>query len=70
MGADRVRETFQRFAETEALGVSETYREWAEGVAADDLLPGLIAGLPAPKRLPTLFFAAARHGGAPVGAFA
>lgn len=70
MSADAVRETYQRFADTEARGVSETYRTWAEGVAADDLLPDRIAGLPPSKRQPNLFFAAARHCGSPVGTFA
>lgn len=69
MSADSVRETYHRFAETEARGVSETYRAWAEGLAADDLLPDRIAALPASKRQPNLLFAAARHCGAPAGLF-
>ncbi|WP_411733280.1 DUF2332 domain-containing protein [Paeniglutamicibacter sp.] len=46
-------------------GHSELYRQWAEGVAASETLPKLIAGLPVPKRQPNLVFAAARFHGCP-----
>lgn len=70
MSVDAVREGYQRFADIEARGVSEVYYDWAHGVASDDLLPERIAGLPRPKWQPNLFFAAARHAGAPEGTFA
>lgn len=64
-----VQERYRQFAELEARGVSETYRRWAEGVASDEGLAARIAQLPAGKRQANLVFAAARHGGAPVGSF-
>ena len=64
-----VEELYQRFAIVEARGVSPTYEQWAENIAADRAVAGLIAVLPPIKRQPNLVFAAARWVGAPVGPY-
>jgi Uncharacterized protein conserved in bacteria (DUF2332) len=56
---------YRGFASSEARGESPCYQEWAEGVAADRELIGLIDALPEPKRQPNLLFAAARYIGIP-----
>lgn len=61
---------YRRFAESEAAGVSQTYFDWAMGVAEDQAVLGLIGALPMIKRQPNLVFAAARFVGAPVGGYA
>jgi hypothetical protein len=48
------------WAEREARGVSDCFLDWGLGVAADEELLTLIAGLPTAKRQPNLVFAAAR----------
>ena len=60
-----VAETYQRFAEIEACGVSPIYESWALGVAQDPEVCALISSLPRIKRQPNLVFAAARLLGAP-----
>lgn len=62
-------DAYRRFAALEAAGVSETFVEWATGVADDPVVLALIERLPAIKRQPNLVFAAARFVGAPVGAY-
>lgn len=62
-------EGYRRFASMEAHGVSVTYENWAEGIAADPELVGLIAALPRTKQQPNLVFAAARWLGCPVAAY-
>lgn len=56
---------YREFADLEARGVSDTYFEWADGVAGDPELLALIEQLPPAKRQPNLVFAAARYLGAP-----
>jgi hypothetical protein len=63
-------ELYQRFASTEARGESPCYERWAEGVAGDPELLGLIDALPDPKRQPNLVFAAVRYHGYESGPFA
>lgn len=41
---------YRRFACREAHGVSPTYEDWAEGIAADPELVELIAALPRNKQ--------------------
>ena len=67
---DRVARTYRRFADFEAKGVSDIYFEWASAIAGDAEIVGLISRLPGIKVQPNLVFAAARHIGAPVGAYA
>lgn len=62
-------QAYLRFAELEAQGVSDTYEEWAVGVADDPAVLALIAQLPRAKRQANLVFAAARAAGAPVGPY-
>lgn len=61
----RTSETYRRFAEIEARGVSAVYEQWALGVAGDDRVLRLIDTLPRTRRQPNLVFAAARFLGAP-----
>lgn len=65
----RTSETYRRFAEIEARGVSAVYESWAVGVAGDRTVLELIDTLPRMKRQPNLVFAAARFLGAPEGSF-
>ena len=60
---------YLRFASFEARGESPCYQEWAQGVAADQELIGLIDELPEPRRQPNLLFAAARYAGVTPGSF-
>lgn len=62
-------EMYLEFASFEACGESPCYQEWADGVAADRELIGLLDKLPEPKRQPNLLFAAARYLGIPPGRF-
>lgn len=57
---------YRWFVANEATGSSETYREWAEGVLADDELLARLAALPPLKQQPHLLFASARFCGAPL----
>lgn len=66
----RVADTYRRFAELEANGVSPTYFEWAMSISGDDEILALIERLPRIKTQPNLVFAAARSLGAPVGPYA
>ncbi len=54
-------DNYRRFAHLEAGLKSPLYQELAEGVARDSELLEALASLPAPKRQPTLVFAAVRH---------
>ncbi len=65
----RVPDVYRWFAE-ETRGVSECYREWADGVAGDALVAGRIDELGGMKRQPQLVFAVARRLGARTGSFA
>ncbi|MEV0383415.1 DUF2332 domain-containing protein [Nonomuraea sp. NPDC050643] len=56
-----IAEQYRRFASVEARGASPLYQRLALGVAGDDELLGLLAGLPPAKRQPNLLFAAGRH---------
>lgn len=69
MTTESVQERYRQFADLEARGVSGTYERWARGIASDATLASRIALLPAGKRQANLLFAAARHGGAPVGTY-
>lgn len=62
-------ELYAEFASAEARGESACYLAWAQGVAADAALLGLLAELPEPKRQPTLLFAAARYAGITPGPY-
>jgi hypothetical protein len=61
---------YTEFATAEARGESACYLAWAQGVAADPELLGLLAELPEPKRQPNLLFAAARYTGIGPGPYA
>jgi len=63
-------ELYTEFASAQARGESACYLAWAQGVAADRELLGLLAQLPEPKRQPNLLFAAARYTGIAPGPFA
>ncbi|WP_350270724.1 DUF2332 domain-containing protein [Brevibacterium sp. CBA3109] len=63
---DRVAKGYKRFAELEALGISDTYYDWAVGISNDPTVRTLIADLPGNKKQPNLVFAAARFVGAPL----
>ena len=63
-------ELYTEFAWAQARGESACYLAWAQGVAADRELLGLLAELPEPKRQPNLLFAAARYTGIAAGPFA
>ncbi|GAA5203059.1 DUF2332 domain-containing protein [Microbacterium jejuense] len=58
-------ERYARFAREEAPGRSELYAEWADGVAGDADLAGILALIPATRRQPPLVFAITRMLGAP-----
>lgn len=58
---DRLAARYRRFAEVEAHGHSPLYEALAHGVAADPVVLGFLAGLPAEKQQPNLLFAAVRH---------
>lgn len=62
-------DSYRRFAELEAADVSETYFNWATGIAGDPAILDLIGALPGIKRQPNLVFAASRVAGAPVGSY-
>lgn len=62
---DDVPTRYSDFAEFEVRGRTPVYLAWARGVAGDPPTADLIATLPRIKRQPALFFAAARHAGAP-----
>ena len=66
---DALADAYRRFAHVEAEGVSETYFDWAMGVADDPDVLSLIAELPGMKKQPNLIFAAARALGAPVDGY-
>lgn len=62
---DDVPARYSDFAEFEVRGRTPVYLSWARGIADDPATSDLIASLPRIKRQPALFFAAARHAGAP-----
>lgn len=57
-------EVYRSFADVEARGVSPVYFDWADSIAEDPDVLGLIDSLPRHKRQPNLVFAAARLKGA------
>jgi hypothetical protein len=61
-----VAESYARFAELEAAGVSAIYETWGLGVADDEEVQALIAALPRGKQQPNLVFAAVRSLGKPL----
>jgi hypothetical protein len=61
MAAGDIARAYLWFADHEAAGRSELYRELALGVAADPELLELLAALPAPKRQPNLLFTSVRY---------
>lgn len=65
----RLADIYRRFASFEAGDDSPVYRRWADGVADDDELLGLIDELGGLKRQPQLVFAAARFAGVQPGPF-
>jgi hypothetical protein len=65
---DATRDWYRRAA-VELGGTSPLQVSWALGVADDDELLGLIAGLPREHRQPSLLFAVAGFGGAPAAAY-
>ncbi|UNK71794.1 DUF2332 domain-containing protein [Microbacterium sp. H1-D42] len=67
---DAVRERFDRFAREEAPGRSDTYAEWAAGIASDAELQDLLSRISPQHRQPPLVFAVSRILGAPLGAYA
>ncbi len=62
-------DVYRQFASFEARGESPCYEQWANGVAADRELLGLIDELPERNRQPNLLFAAARFAGIRPGSF-
>jgi hypothetical protein len=58
---ERIARRYTNFAVDEARGVSESYERLALAVAASSELTAFLAGLPADRRQPNLFFAAVRH---------
>jgi hypothetical protein len=62
---DAVAERYARFAREEAPGRSALYTAWAEAVASDAVLGGVLARIPATRRQPPLVFAVTRMLGAP-----
>jgi len=62
-------ERYARFARDEAPGRSDLYAEWADGVAGDEVIAGILARIPATRRQPPLVFAVSRMLGAPEAAF-
>lgn len=69
MTTDAVRERYARFATEEAPGRSAVYAAWAQGVAEDAEVRGILSRLPAEHRQPPLVFAVTRMLGAPVGPY-
>ncbi len=67
---DAVSSFYRQFAQDEAVGVSQTYFEWAMGVAEEAEMTERIARLPGMKQQPNLVFAASRWLGAPLGSYA
>lgn len=65
----RTADSYRRFADLEARGVSPIYLDWASGVADDVVVMRLVSSLPRAKRQPALVFAAARFSGAPTGGY-
>jgi len=61
---DAVQQRYARFAEHEAPGRSALYVEWAEGVAADSEVQGILARIPENRRQPPLVFGVTRMLGA------
>ncbi|WP_341954940.1 DUF2332 domain-containing protein [Microbacterium sp. LWH13-1.2] len=61
---DAVQQRYARFAEQEAPGRSDLYVEWAEGVAGDSEMQGVLARIPENRRQPPLVFAVTRMLGA------
>lgn len=61
---DAVQQRYARFAEQEAPGRSDLYVEWADGVAADSEVQGVLARIPENRRQPPLVFAVTRMLGA------
>ncbi len=59
-----IAESYRRFAEREARGVSAVYTSWAHGVSEDAAVLSLLETLQPIKRQPNLVFAAARWHGA------
>lgn len=62
---DAVAERYARFARDEAPGRSALYATWAQAVASDAALQGVLARIPATRRQPPLVFAVTRLLGAP-----
>ncbi|WP_125131451.1 DUF2332 domain-containing protein [Microbacterium sp. 10M-3C3] len=69
MDADAVRERYARFARDEAPSRSPLYAEWAQGVADDPDVAGVLARIPETHRQPPLVFAVSRMLGAPERAY-
>lgn len=69
LAADEVAERYRRFGREEAPGRSRVYAEWAEGVAGDDRVRGILSRIPAQHRQPPLVFAVARMLGAAEGGY-
>lgn len=67
---DDTRARYARFASDEAPGRSEVYRQWAEGVAADEEILAILARLPSPHRQPPVVFAVTRMLGSGEGSYA
>lgn len=59
-------DTYRRWAEAEARGVSEIYYNWATSIANNPAALHLIESLPRHKRQPNLVFGAARFIGGPI----
>ncbi|MGO3222121.1 DUF2332 family protein [Microbacterium gubbeenense] len=59
-----VRDRYDRFAREEAPGRSALYAEWAAGVAGDERILEILAGLSSPHRQPPVVFAVTRMLGA------
>lgn len=65
----RTSDWYSRFAQFEAHDESPIYEDWANRVAIDNEILGLLEDLPLAKRQPNLIFAVSRLLGAPEGAF-
>lgn len=57
---DAVQQRYARFAEQEAPGRSELYRDWASGVGADAEIAEILERIPETRRHPPLVFAVTR----------
>jgi hypothetical protein len=68
-GVASTADEYRQFGSFEARGESPCYEQWANGVAADQELLGLIDELPERSRQPNLLFAAARYLGIRSGSF-